>query len=234
MPNGIELKALSEPLRGTPRTEAAVGAAALRVKRLVDVVGSATLLVATAPVMLAIACAVRLDSRGPALFRQVRIGRNRRRPGEIVPPEILNRRREDLFGKPFTIYKFRTMGVTSSPYATTPSGGGDPRVTRLGRFLRRSCLDELPQVINVLRGEMSLVGPRPEMPFIVRDYAPHVRRRLDVAPGITGLWQIHATRERAIHESIEWDLEYIDQWSLGLDMRVLLDTLLFVLRLKNF
>ena len=125
------------------------------------------------------------------------------------------------------MYKFRTMRVTSDAYALSPAGDDDPRITRIGRLLRMGGLDELPQLVNVLKGDMSLVGPRPEMPFIVQRYSALERQRLRVRPGITGLWQLSPDRHTQIHENIEYDLYYVSNRSLLLDAIILLETLLF-------
>ena len=179
------------------------------IKRLFDYVVSLCLLVLGAPVFLTLAVLIKLDSRGPVLFRQQRIGQG---------------------GRGFGMYKFRTMRTTSHPYALSPRESSDPRITPIGRFLRRSSLDELPQLINVLRGEMSLVGPRPEMPFIVERYNAHHRRRLEVKPGLTGLWQLSGDRRFMIHENIEYDLYYIQNRNFFMDLAVLLHTSLFAMR----
>jgi lipopolysaccharide/colanic/teichoic acid biosynthesis glycosyltransferase len=117
------------------------------------------------------------------------------------------------------------MRTETDPYCPAPTESDDPRVTRFGRFLRRTSLDELPQLLNVLRGEMSLVGPRPEMPFIVEKYEPWQRRRLDVKPGITGLWQVIGRKNLPLHLNMEYDLYYIKNQSLLLDIEILLKTI---------
>jgi exopolysaccharide biosynthesis polyprenyl glycosylphosphotransferase len=178
-------------------------------KRLVDVVGSSILLLVLLPLFLTLAVGIRLTSAGPAFFRQERVGKD---------------------GARFRMYKFRTMHVAASPYAYSPTTVDDPRITRIGRFLRRSSLDELPQLINVLKGEMSLVGPRPEMPFIVAQYNTTHRERLKVKPGITGLWQLSADRAYHIHENIEYDLYYIRHRTFFMDIAVLLHTVIFAAR----
>lgn len=204
----------------------------LAVKRATDVAASALLLIMLAPVMALIALAIRFDSPGPALFRQARVAENRRRSNRQARGGV-ERRVRDAFAPQFLMHKFRTMYVDSPAYAPSPTNGDDPRVTRVGRLLRRTCLDEVPQLVNVLRGEMSLVGPRPEMPFIVSRYDATQRRRLDVKPGITGLWQLYGPRDRAIHESIEFDFDYIERRSWALDLRILLRTLRFAFRQEN-
>jgi lipopolysaccharide/colanic/teichoic acid biosynthesis glycosyltransferase len=122
------------------------------------------------------------------------------------------------------------MYVDAPKYALHPEDAEDARITPVGRFLRRTSLDELPQLINVLRGEMSLVGPRPEMPFIVEQYNAHQRQRLDVIPGITGLWQLSADRAFLIHENIFYDLYYIRHRSFFMDVAVLLHTIAFAMK----
>ena len=190
------------------------------VKRVFDVLLSAVLIVITAPIMALIALAIKLDSPGPVIFKQWRIGEN---------------------GRPFLMYKFRTMvdgaehqlhevikyTEDGKPIHKLPN---DPRVTRLGRFLRRSSLDELPQFFNVLKGEMSLVGPRPELPCIVEQYEPWQRRRLSVPPGITGWWQISGRADRPMHLHTEDDLYYIKNYSLWLDLHILIKTIGAVIR----
>jgi exopolysaccharide biosynthesis polyprenyl glycosylphosphotransferase len=177
-------------------------------KRLIDILLSFLLLVVLAPFLCSIALLIRLDSAGPALFVQKRVGRN---------------------GKLFDIYKFRSMHPTTPRYEASPTQPTDPRITRLGRLLRRSSLDELPQLINVFLGNMSLVGPRPEMPFIVERYSIQQRRRLQVIPGITGLWQLSADRAFPIHENIEYDLYYIRNRTFFMDVAILIHTLRFAI-----
>jgi exopolysaccharide biosynthesis polyprenyl glycosylphosphotransferase len=178
-------------------------------KRLFDLVGTLGLFATTLPVWLIAALLVKLDSPGPVLFSQMRIGRG---------------------GKPFRLFKFRSMYVEASKYAVHPQEAHDPRITRVGRILRRTSLDELPQLINVLKGEMSLVGPRPEMPFIVDKYDEHHRQRLAATPGITGLWQLSADRAFLIHENILYDLYYIRHRNFFMDVAILLHTVVFAMR----
>jgi exopolysaccharide biosynthesis polyprenyl glycosylphosphotransferase len=179
------------------------------VKRLCDFVGSAVLIVLGSPLLVLIALIIKIDSRGTVLFRQQRVGRN---------------------GTQFSMYKFRTMHANAAPYDYSPDTPGDPRITRMGKFLRRTSLDELPQLFNVLRGDMSLVGPRPEMPFIVERYTERQRKRLEVKPGITGLWQLSGDRVFQIHENIEYDLYYIQHRNFFMDLAILLHTSVFAMR----
>ena len=184
-------------------------------ERLAALVGLSLLM----PLMLFLACAIRLESSGPAFYRQVRIGRN---------------------GRPFTMIKFRTMSTAvdrssvTLPLAIHPDSvlhkvRVDPRVTRVGRPLRTYSLDELPQLINVVRGEMSLVGPRPPLPEEVAAYEPDAHRRLVVQPGITGLWQVSGRSDLSWEASLRLDLLYVDNWSLGLDLLILVRTVRAVL-----
>ena len=189
-------------------------------RRLVDIVVSAALMVLLSPVMLLAAIAIRLDSKGRALFRQTRAGKD---------------------GVGFTIYKFRTMRSGLDPDAASPALEDDPRLTRVGAFLRKSKIDELPQLINVLRGDMTLIGPRPEIPRFVAHYTPRQREVLVARPGLTGPAQIQYTTrearelagaadaERFYIESIlpgklEKDLEYARVRSLRSDLAILLKT----------
>ncbi len=194
----------------------------LSVKRVLDVVGAACGLAACALVFLVFALPIRLGSRGPIIFRQTRVGRN---------------------GRLFTLFKFRTMRSDAEACkadlrdANAMRGHlfkvpGDPRVTAVGRFLRRSYLDELPQFWNVLKGEMSLVGTRPPVPEEVAAYSPHHRRRLSMRPGLTGLWQTTGNgRVTDFEQVVRLDCEYIDRWSIWLDVQVVLRTLLTVARM---
>lgn len=177
-------------------------------KRAVDIAGSLLFLLLLAPLLFLIALLVRLDSPGPAFFIQKRVGRN---------------------GRPFHIYKFRSMYADTPQYDFSPVDIHDRRITRIGRVLRRTSLDELPQLINVLLGDMSLVGPRPEMPFIVQHYNPRQRRRLEVTPGITGLWQLSADRSFQIHENIHYDLYYIRHRTFFMDVSILIHTIFFAM-----
>jgi exopolysaccharide biosynthesis polyprenyl glycosylphosphotransferase len=178
-------------------------------KRMGDIVGSLLLLVLGSPLFFLLALLTAIDSPGPIFFRQDRIGHR---------------------GKPFRMYKFRTMHSDAPTYEYSPSVSSDPRITRFGRFLRRTSLDELPQLLNVLQGSMSLVGPRPEMPFIVERYTETHRQRLRVKPGLTGLWQLSGDRAFQIHENIEYDLYYIQHQNFFMDFAILLHTLVFAMR----
>jgi exopolysaccharide biosynthesis polyprenyl glycosylphosphotransferase len=175
-------------------------------KRILDIVGSAILIVLSAPVWALVAILIRVESKGPVFFRQVRVGQH---------------------GKHFEILKFRSMKVDAPMYSHSPDERTDERITRVGRFLRKTSIDEIPQLINVLRGDMSLVGPRPEMPFIAEEYGPWESMRLLVPQGMTGFWQLSADRKHAIHQSIEYDLYYIHNRTLLMDIAILLHTLVY-------
>ncbi|HUJ94119.1 MAG TPA: sugar transferase [Terriglobales bacterium] len=178
-------------------------------KRTEDLLGSLILMLAGAPLFGVLAALIKLDSDGPVLFRQERTGQN---------------------GTPFGMYKLRTMYTDAQPYDFSPRDSTDPRITRIGKFLRKTSLDELPQLLNVLEGKMSLVGPRPEMPFIVAQYTERHRQRLHVKPGLTGLWQLSGDRAFCIHENIEYDLYYIQHRNLFMDLAILLHTSIFAMR----
>ncbi len=178
-------------------------------KRTVDILLSAMVLLLGGPCLLMIAAAIRWDSKGPAIFWQTRIGKD---------------------GKPFRIAKFRTMYTNDCGDEEAPSNESDPRVTRVGKWLRRYSLDELPNFHNVFMGDMSLVGPRPEMPFIVEGYDRRHNERLLVKPGITGLWQISYARQYAIHDNLDYDIYYIENQSILLDTVILLLTVVAVVR----
>ena len=198
----------------------------LRVKRWLDVVVSAAALVVLLPLFAIVALLIRLDSPGPVFFRQTRIGRG---------------------GRPFEMWKFRTM-VRDAPDAPhrelvlalargsdddqTREAGvrriykltDDPRITAVGRWLRQTSVDELPQLLNVLRGEMSLVGPRPPLPYEYDVYHPWQRERFEMPQGITGLWQVSGRNRVGYRRMHELDIEYVRRWSLGLDLTILART----------
>jgi lipopolysaccharide/colanic/teichoic acid biosynthesis glycosyltransferase len=192
-----------------PGTDEQRPAVQLGLKRALDVAGSAVLLTALSPLMLVIAAAVRIDSKGGAIFRQQRVGQG---------------------GRPFTILKFRTMveGADRSALGTY-CYRDDPRITRAGRLLRRTSLDELPQLVNVLKGDMSFVGPRPDLPHHVARYDARQRGRLGMRPGITGWAQVNGRNGISWPERIELDLAYVEGWSLWRDLRVAARTVRVVL-----
>ncbi|HWP63127.1 MAG TPA: sugar transferase [Candidatus Binatia bacterium] len=207
-----------EDFEGTPILSFVYGpdrAVALVLKRMLDVVLAAVALVVLSPLLLAVAAVIRLREGPPILFRQVRVG---------------------LHGRPFVLYKFRTMVPDAEARLAELLDlneidgqafklSNDPRLTPTGRILRRASLDELPQFWNVLRGEMSIVGPRPPLPREVAAYDLWHRRRLSMKPGITGLWQVSARREEDFDRWVELDLAYIDRWSLWLDFKIMARTI---------
>lgn len=201
-------------------------------KRMIDIFLALIFLIISLPLIVIIVILIKLDSRGPILFRQMRIGQNRRN-GLSESDYFPERRTINLKGHPFHIYKFRTMRIDSSQYDVSPKENKDPRLTKTGRFLRATSLDELPQLVNVLKGDMSLVGPRPEMSFIVENYSHLDAIRLNVKPGITGLWQIKGTRALKIHENLEFDLEYIKNRSLWYDFKIMVKTIAYMLLFRN-
>jgi len=200
--------------------------------RLVNVILALAALTIALPVLLVIAVAVKLSSRGPVFYTQERVGLDRRQRGD----GINHRRHRDVGGRPFTIYKFRTMRVD----AERESGAiwaqrEDPRVTPVGRLLRQYRLDELPQLLNVVRGEMNIVGPRPERPTIFAELREHIAEyplRQRAKPGITGLAQINHHYDRSLDDvrtKVQYDLEYIRRQSLGQDIRIMLKTIPVIL-----
>ena len=204
-----------------------------RGNRLLNFMLALVALTALVPVLLIIALLVRLTSPGPVLYTQTRVGLNRREP---LDTSSNHRRQLDMGGRPFTIYKFRTMRVDAE------HGSGaiwaqpkDPRVTAIGRFLRQYRLDELPQLMNVLKGEMNIVGPRPERPTIFAELREHIAEyplRQRAKPGITGLAQINHPYDRSIDDvrtKVHYDLEYIRRQSLAEDLRIMLKTLPVIL-----
>jgi len=180
-----------------------------QVKRLADLFLSLIGLFVLSPLFVLIACAIRLDSEGPILFKQGRVGKD---------------------GRIFEINKFRSMRVDTEKYEDSPITPNDSRITKIGRFLRKTSLDELPQLMNVIKGDMSLVGPRPEMPFIVEGYGPRELQRLAVVPGITGMWQLSADRAYHIHENLQYDLYYIRHRGIFMDIAILMHTAIFAVK----
>jgi len=175
------------------------------IKRLLDILGALLAIALLGVPMLLIAAAIRLESRGGAIFRQRRVG---------------------LRGRPFIMLKFRTMRADVDPYGMSPRSGEDPRLTRVGRFLRESSLDELPQLFNVLAGQMSLVGPRPLYERQAKLWDDRQRRRLDVRPGMTGYAQVFARAGATHEEKIELDLTYVEKRSFWLDLKLILKTII--------
>lgn len=192
----------------------------LALKRLMDVIGAALAGLISLPICAAVAVLIKLDSAGPVIYSAERVGKN---------------------GSVFTLYKFRSMVADAharlDQLAHLNEGGqhmikiaDDPRVTRVGHFLRKYSLDEIPQLWNVLRGDMSLVGPRPQAPCEVALYNDYQRRRLSVPAGITGWWQVTARHDPRFEVWVEKDLEYIDSWSFGFDLVIIMKTIGVVLK----
>lgn len=191
----------------------------LVLKRLLDFMVALFLLVLVSPFWLLIVLWIRSDSQGPAIFTQTRVG---------------------LEGKSYTIFKFRTMVRNADALIKDKleqvkdletfvfQEKDDPRITRSGRFLRKTSLDELPQLLNILMGNMSLVGPRPEVPEIAKLYTPQQRLRLNVLPGVTGLAQVNGRSELTLGETMNFDLEYVRTWSFWLDLKILWQTVFVV------
>ena len=216
---GIDARRMrSTPLAHEPLLyieKPSLGRAQLAGKRAFDIVAASFALVLAGPIMLAVAAAIKLQDRGPVLFRQTRVGRN---------------------GTEFGVLKFRSMHVDAEARLTelkqTNERIGplfkmtdDPRVTKVGKLLRSSSLDELPQLINVLKGEMSLVGPRPALPKEVAEFPPELRHRESVAPGITGLWQVEARDNPSFEAYRRLDFFYVENWSIVLDVMIVIGTL---------
>jgi exopolysaccharide biosynthesis polyprenyl glycosylphosphotransferase len=214
---GCEPRRETESIGGIPLIslhEERLPVAGLLLKRGLDLAGAGIMLILLSPVLVLLAVLVRLDSPGPALYAAPRAGRK---------------------GRPFHCYKFRTMvrdadalkeGLREKNQRQGPffKITDDPRITRVGRILRRYSLDELPQLLNVLKGEMSLVGPRPHPLDDFSGYAIEHLPRLDVVPGMTGLWQVTARRDQSFQAGMNLDIEYIQRWSLGMDLKILLKT----------
>lgn len=176
---------------------------AKRGKYLLDFVASLFLILIFSPLMLIIAVLIKFTSRGPVFFSHERVGINNRR---------------------FVIHKFRSLHIDTPSYSEKPDSTDDVRITSVGKWIRKTSLDELPQLFNVIKGEMSLVGPRPEMPFLADEYEEWENERHLVRPGMTGLWQLSPRRRGTIREGIPVDLEYIDNLSLWNDFKILLRT----------
>jgi len=172
-------------------------------KRAFDLVVASVLLIGLSPLMAAIALAVRLGSRGPAIFAQERAGQG---------------------GRPFTLYKFRTMRLNADPFGPSPRSGDDPRVTPFGRWLREHSLDELPQLLNIVKGDMSLVGPRPLYVSQIAEWNERQRKRLLVKPGLTGLAQVSGRGSLTREQKLERDVVYVERRRLRTDLWILVAT----------
>lgn len=227
------------------------------IRRTLDIVISAAILIVTAPLMLLLAIVIRLDSPGPALFWQTRMGKNERsgrdrrckcQQAPVHDARRTDRRTRQMAGRPFTFVKFRTMYVDARrrfpalyEYRYTErelrafkfKSDDDPRLTRVGRFLRKTSLDELPNFWNVMKGDVTLVGPRPEIPEMTPYYDPTQLRKFRVRPGVTGLAQIRGRGHLTFLETVACDVTYVDSRSLGLDLRILWETVAAVVRRRG-
>lgn len=228
-PEYDEIQAMAEDL------EELVDMRQARLRRAVDVAAATAGIVVLAPVMAVVALAVKMDSRGPVFYAQDRVGINRRRRERRTNRPADGRRRVVNAGRPFRIYKFRTMRTDAESGGPQWAKYGDPRITRTGRVLRKTRLDEIPQFLNVLRGDMTLIGPRPERPFfvnILQKEVPHYSKRLLVKPGITGMAQVNHKYDDSIESvrtKVKWDLRYIRSQGLASDARIVLRTIRTVL-----
>ncbi len=181
-------------------------------KRIFDLALCIPALIVLSPVFAIAAISIGLTGKGPIIFRQERAGIN---------------------GKPFVFLKFRTMRTDADPYGASPKSGSDPRLTGIGRFLREYSLDELPQLVNILKGEMSMVGPRPLYVSQIAEWNERQRRRLEVKPGLTGLAQVSGRGELTVEEKLELDVRYVETASFGLDCRIILATVCQVFGRRN-
>jgi lipopolysaccharide/colanic/teichoic acid biosynthesis glycosyltransferase len=215
-------------------------------KRAIDIIGSFLGLVLTSPFFILLPILIKLDSPGPIFYRQSRVGHNRRRynrrvaNGSALSRTKRDRRRQDLKGRLFNVIKFRTM-VADAEKKCGPvwATKNDPRITRLGHILRKTRLDEIPQFINVLLGQMSLVGPRPERPMFIEELSSQVEnydKRLEVKPGLTGLAQIengYDSSVASVVRKVHYDLQYIQNWSVWQDVKIIMRTVLVVITGKG-
>ena len=181
-------------------------------KRLIDIVTATILLVVLSPILLAIVVAIKVSSKGPVVFTQERAGKH---------------------GKPFAFHKFRTMRVDVDPFGPSPKSGTDSRLTRIGRVLREYSLDELPQLVNIVKGDMSLVGPRPLYLSQITEWDERQKKRLLVRPGLTGLAQVSGRGALTREEKLELDVEYVERGGMRMDARILAATIAQVLGRRN-
>ena len=181
-------------------------------KRVFDIVFSLPVAVVLLPVFVVIWTAIRISSKGPAIFRQERVGKN---------------------GRPFIFYKFRTMKIEVDPFGPSPKAGDDPRLTKVGKFLREYSLDELPQLFNVLKGDMSIIGPRPLYVSQIAEWDERQKKRLLVKPGLTGLAQISGRGELTREEKLELDVKYVETAGFWFDLKIILATVTQVFGRKN-
>ena len=181
-------------------------------KRSLDICSALLVMLVLSPVLFVVAVAIKLTSRGPVIFKQKRVGKN---------------------GRPFMFYKFRTMKIDVDPFGPSPKSDSDPRLTKVGKFLREYSLDELPQLFNVLKGDMSIVGPRPLYMAQMAEWNERQKKRLLVKPGLTGLAQISGRGEVTHEEKLELDVKYVETAGFWLDIKIILATIVQVFRRKN-
>jgi len=181
-------------------------------KRVLDILIVITAMVILSPALVAIWIAIKLSSKGPVIFMQERAGKN---------------------GMPFVFYKFRTMKTDVEPFGPSPKSGKDPRLTKVGKCLREYSLDELPQLFNILKGDMSIVGPRPLYISQILEWNERQKKRLLVKPGLTGLAQIGGRAELTREEKLEFDVKYVETTGLLTDIRIILATMVYVFKRKN-
>ena len=216
------------------------------IKRSIDILGACVGLLLASPLFLVLPILIKLDSPGPVFYKQLRVGHNRRRK-QRRDADVSNlgrsnrdRRQQNIHGRPFEVIKFRTMVADAEKkcgavWATK----NDPRITRLGNFMRKTRMDEIPQFINILLGHMSLVGPRPERPVFVEELSEKVenyKKRLDVKPGLTGLAQVengYDSSVASVVRKVQYDLQYIQRWSVWQDVKIMMKTVLVVVTGKG-
>ncbi len=184
----------------------------MKYKRVFDIGTSLLAIAVLSPVFAVIIAAIKLSGRGPAIFRQERAGKN---------------------GKPFMFYQFRTMKTDVDPFGSSPKTGDDPRLTRVGKFLREYSLDELPQLFNILKGDMSFIGPRPLYISQMDEWNEQQKKRLLVKPGLTGLAQVHGRGELTREEKLEFDVKYVETASFLADIKIVLATIAQMFRRKD-
>jgi len=226
-----ETKSAEIKVSATESSEVLTRAKAFLLKRVLDLILTSLILIVFSPLLLLIMLAIKIGSPGPVFYKQMRLGER---------------------GQPFRFYKFRSMYVNTddaqhrsyvknlikagNPYEVDENGkplfkiSDDGRVTRVGRLLRKYSVDEFPQLFNVLRGEISLVGPRPPLPSEYEDYSNWHRKRLDGIPGITGLWQVNGKNKISFEEMVKLDIHYLENWSLWLDIKIILRTIPVMLK----
>jgi exopolysaccharide biosynthesis polyprenyl glycosylphosphotransferase len=227
-PNGLRFDTLGViPLISVRGSN--IGGLNFAIKRAFDLFAASVLLALSAPVLLVGALAIRIFDGRPILFRQIRIGA-RGRPFAMLKLRTMRASADDAAHRDYVRRWIRNGAAASEAESPLFKLGNDNRITPVGRILRRFSIDELPQLLNVIRGEMSLIGPRPALPYEIELYQPWHRRRLDAIPGITGLWQVSGRNRLSFDEMVRLDVQYLNNWSLGADLRILMRTLPVLLR----